>query len=72
MVFKRKKIVVKEELYWKEKNKEYLKQLQKFLDVANNIENEELKNNVIIQMLKCDKILTNLAIKEIRKYKADE
>lgn len=54
---------------WKEKNKAYLKQLQKFLDVVDGIENEELKKNVINQMLKCDLILTELAEKEINKQK---
>lgn len=53
---------------WKEKNKRYLKQLQRFLDAADNIEIEEIKQNVIAQMLKCDMILTELAEKEIEKY----
>ena len=46
---------------WKEKNKKYLKELQSFLDKANNIQDEELKRNVIGQMLKCDNILTEIA-----------
>lgn len=53
---------------WKEKNKKYLEQLQKFLDATDSIEKEETKNNVIAQMLKCDLILTELAEKEIEKY----
>lgn len=56
---------------WKEKNKRYLNQLQKFLDTVDSIEKEELKNNIIIQMLKCDLILTELAEKEIQKYKGN-
>lgn len=46
---------------WKNKNEQYLFELQKFLDLADNIENEELKKAIIAQMLKCDKCLTNLA-----------
>ena len=46
---------------WKMKNKEYLLELQRFLDKADNIENEELKNDIISQMLKCDKVLTKIA-----------
>ena len=46
---------------WKEKDQKYLFELQKFLDKAENIENQELKNSIIIQMLKCDKRLTELA-----------
>lgn len=54
---------------WKEKNKRYLNQLQRFLDAADSIEREELRNNIIGQMLKCDMILTELAEREIQKYK---
>ena len=52
---------------WKEKNKRYLKQLQKFLDVADNIERDDLRKSVISEMLKCDLILTELAEKEIER-----
>lgn len=50
---------------WKQKNKAYLRQMQKFLDVADNIENEDLRKAVISEMLKCDMILTQLAEKQI-------
>lgn len=50
--------------YWKEKNKEYLYELQNFLDKADNIEDEILKKKIIGQMLRCDDILTKLAEKE--------
>ena len=46
---------------WKEKDKEYLKFIQKFLDLSDNIENEELKEEVIRAMLMCDERLTQLA-----------
>ena len=70
MIFKRNtNKEVENNLAWKEKNKEYLNQLQKFLDSTDSIEREDLKNNVIAQMLKCDNILTKAAQKEIQKYK---
>lgn len=50
---------------WKIKNEEYKKELQVFLDKADNIENEDLKNDIICQMLKCDKILTKIAEEKI-------
>ena len=46
---------------WKNKNEQYLFELQKFLDLADNIENEKLKKVIISQMLKCDRCLTNIA-----------
>lgn len=57
---------------WKEKNKGYLRQLQKFLDVADNIEKEELKKSVIAEMLKCDKILTELAEKKMQEIQKEK
>jgi len=54
---------------WKEKNEKYLFELQKFLDIAENIEDEKLKINIIGQMLKCDNILTELAEDIICKIK---
>ena len=45
---------------WKEKDKEYLRFIQKFLDLSDNIENEELKEEVIRAMLMCDERLTQL------------
>ncbi len=46
---------------WKDRNKLYLKELQIFLDKAENIEDEILKKSIIYQMLRCDNILTSLA-----------
>lgn len=46
---------------WKEKDKEYLRFIQKFLDLSDNIENKELKEEVIRAMLMCDERLTQLA-----------
>lgn len=53
---------------WKRKNKKYLNELQKFLDKAENIENEALRKDIIIQMLKCDEELTKTAEEEFKKY----
>ena len=50
---------------WKEKDKEYLRFIQKFLDLSDNIENEELKEEVIRAMLMCDERLTQLAELEV-------
>ena len=51
---------------WKNKNEQYLFELQKFMDLADNIENENLRKLIIAQMLKCDKRLTSIAEKMIR------
>ncbi len=56
-----------ENLNWKERNKEYLKEIQKFLDKADNISDENLKQDIIYQMLRCDSVLTKLAQEEIEK-----
>ena len=52
---------------WKEKNKNYLKELQLFLDYVDGIKDEELKHRVINQMLICDETLTKIAKNEIDK-----
>lgn len=54
---------------WKEKNKRYLRCLQKFLDSTDRIKDEETRNHIIAQMLKCDLALTEIAENEIKKYK---
>lgn len=46
---------------WKRKNKKYLFELQKFLDLSDNIQEEEIRKIVISQMLKCDNTLTKIA-----------
>ena len=51
---------------WKEKNKEYLKELQLFLDYVDSIEDEELRQRISNQMLICDEQLTSIAEKEIQ------
>lgn len=41
-----------------EKNKQYLFELDKFLDLTENIEDNELKRIIVNQVLKCIKLLT--------------
>ncbi len=53
---------------WKAESPKYLKELQTFLDKAENIQNEELRKEIIFQMLKCDKELTDLAEEMFNKY----
>lgn len=52
---------------WKEKNKNYLKELQLFLDYVDGIKDEELRHRVTNQMLICDETLTKIAENEIDK-----
>lgn len=51
----------KEERDWKEKNVLYLRELQKFFDRVDNIEDNELRTSITNQMLICDKVLTEIA-----------
>ena len=53
---------------WKNKNTKYLFELQKFLDLADNIEDENLRKLIISQMLKCDRCLTNIAEEMLKKF----
>lgn len=57
-----------EKTNWKNKNSKYLFELQKFLDLADNIEDENLRKLIISQMLKCDRCLTNIAEEMIKKF----
>ena len=57
-----------EKTNWKNKNSKYLFELQKFLDLADNIEDENLRKLIISQMLKCDKCLTNIAEEMLKKF----
>lgn len=54
---------------WKTKNKKYLWELQKFLDLSDNIQDEEIRKIVISQMLKCDNALTKMAENIFKKCK---
>lgn len=61
---------------WKNTNQQYLFELQKFLDLADNINDENLRKIIIYQMLKCDKCLTTIAEKRFKgikkKYKCEK
>lgn len=53
---------------WKNKNMEYLKELEGFLDKVENIKDEQLKKEITFQMLKCDEKLTVLAEKNFVEF----
>lgn len=46
---------------WKEGNKLYLRELQRFLDRVDSIEDYELRRSVVNQMMICDNVLTEIA-----------
>lgn len=46
---------------WKTKNPEYLFELQKMIDLTDNIEDERLKQIIVTQIIKLDKCITRLA-----------
>lgn len=50
-----------EEQRWKRTSKKYLWELDKFLDLSDNIKEDDIKYLVITQMIKCDKSLTERA-----------
>lgn len=52
---------------WKTKNQRYLKELQKMLDIVENVQDEELRNRILLQFIKCDDIITELAIEQMNK-----
>ena len=51
---------------WKNTSEEYLFYKQKFLDLCDNIEDENLKKQIIYTMLNCDECLTKLAEEQIK------
>lgn len=51
----------------KKKGKRYLKELQKFFDMIENIENEELRFDIVNQMYKCEEKLVELLKVEMLK-----
>ena len=46
---------------WKNKNEEYLRELQKMLDVIDNVEDENLRDMILRQFFECDNILTEIS-----------
>ena len=57
---------------WKSNSQKYLRELQAFLDKAENIKDEELRKEIIFQMLKCDNELTILAEDIFKKYELNK
>ena len=51
---------------WKTTNEQYLKNIQKFLDIVDNVSDEKLRKRIIIEMLKCDETVTKLAEEEFK------
>lgn len=55
---------------WKQSDEKYIRALEKFLDRASNIKDEELRESVINNMLVCDQILTqNCETQFVKLYK---
>ena len=50
---------------WKTTNKRYLFELQKFLDLIDNVIDEKLQKELIYQLNKFDKVLTEIAEQQI-------
>ena len=46
---------------WKNEDKRYLFEIQKFLDLVDNVENESLRKMLIDQMIRCDRYITGMA-----------
>lgn len=46
---------------WKTTNQRYLFELQKFLDLVDNVQDEKLKNGIIYQFMQFDKTITQIA-----------
>ncbi len=67
-----KKEVYSKESEWKNQDEQYRFELQKFLDIVENVKDEELRKEIIYQMLKCDKRITQLAENIFDKLKKDE
>mgnify|MGYP004700803647 FL=1 len=50
---------------WKTANKRYLFELQKFLDLIDNVKDEKLQKELIYQLNKFDKVITEIAEQQI-------
>lgn len=50
---------------WKIANKRYLFELQKFLDLIDNVKDEKLQKELIYQLNKFDKVITEIAEQQI-------
>ena len=61
------KDTIEEKHNWKFENKQYLRELTKFMDLTEQIKDKELKEQIITQMLRCDMQLTTFAEQKILK-----
>lgn len=58
---------VQKEYNWKINNKRYLFEMQKFLDLIDNIADEKLKKEILYQFTRYDRTITELADEMIEK-----
>ena len=54
---------------WKKTNEKYLFELQKFLDLLDNINQEELKKKILYQFMQYDKTIEDI-VEEMMKNKS--
>ena len=50
---------------WKTTNEKYLFELQKFLDLIDNVKEEKLRKELIYQLNRFDKVITEIAEQRI-------
>lgn len=60
-----------EEHQWKNRNKKYLFELQKIIDLTDNIEDNEMKKIFINQIIRCDKTLTEIFEETLKRVLAE-
>lgn len=53
----------------KKSNKKYLFELQKFLDIVDNVEDKDLKERITFQMIKIESVLIDILNEEVSKDK---
>ena len=53
---------------WKEENKKYLLELQRFFDKVDNVLDRDLRDSIVSQMLRCDNVLTEIAEQKFIEY----
>lgn len=52
----------------KKTNEEYIKDLERFLDITSNVKDKDLQERIIFQMLRCDRTLTQMTEKLCEDY----
>ena len=56
---------------WKTTNEKYLFELQKFLDLLDNVKEEKLRKELIYQLNRFDKVITEIAEQHITKRRKE-